>query len=163
MKIKSVLFVLCLLVAANVSVGETFTYPGEDPLFSISFPDDWIVDLDEDLLSSMPEDESIYLGLWAIADSDNLEDALDALDEVIEELVVEFEAGELEELEINDIQIFYVDGSGLDTEGNDVNVSAAIFSPDEEMICILFYYGTPAAESLHEDELVGILKSLELE
>jgi hypothetical protein len=53
-----------------------------------------------------------------------------------------------------------VDGTGKDEDGNKVSVSVALFSPDEKQIFIMLYFGTPEAENTHEDELVGILKSI---
>ena len=61
---------------------------------------------------------------------------------------------------VNEIEFMTCDGTGIDNEGDKVNVSVALFSPDEKQIFILLYYGTPEAEDAHEDELIGIIKSI---
>jgi hypothetical protein len=74
--------------------------------------------------------------------------------------VTQLKVGEVDTLVINGIAFLSVDGKGIDTEGDRVNVSAALFSPDQETIFILVYYATPAAEAHYENDLVSILKSI---
>jgi predicted Zn-dependent protease len=163
-------FILCTMAAMAVAFtapaagdagsGNTIVYPSENPVFSITFPDGWETETDENLLHAFPADSSIYLGLWALEEGVKLEDALDALDEIVSSLVTGLETGEAEKNEINGIEIVSVDGSGKDTEGDDVNVSAALFSPDDSQVFILIYYATPAAEARHEDELIAVIGSI---
>ena len=160
MKKLTLLFsVLFLIVLLNNSIAEKFIFPGENPVFSIVFPDDWEIELDAEMLHATPEDESIYLGLWALG-AESVDDALDALDEVVGEAVADAEYDEPGQLKINDIKIFYVDGKGTDDEGDNVAFSVALFSPDGETVFIVFTYGTPQEEKLHNEEWDGIIQSI---
>jgi hypothetical protein len=151
----------CVLVAVpGPAPLNTIVYPAENPVFSISFPNGWLTETDGELLHAMPEDSSVYLGLWALEDAKTVDAALDAVDEVVSSLVTQLKVGEVDTLVINGIAFLSVDGKGIDTEGDRVNVSAALFSPDQETIFILVYYATPAAEAHYENDLVSILKSI---
>lgn len=162
MKMRSVVLSVMMLLFVFSSFADTYEYPGDDPLFSISFPDSWKVSVDDELLAVTPPDESLYLALWALDDADDLDAALEALEDVVNEFVDDLEMSEAEELEINGIEMVYVEGEGITEDDVDVNITAAMFSPDGDMICILFYFGTPESEDAYENELTEILESLEL-
>lgn len=152
-----------LLIFSNWqnSIADTFTYPKNNPVFAITFPNNWKVDLDDELLHASPKDESIYLGLWALDNTDNLEAALDAFGESVSELISELHISDPDELEINGIPFWTIDGNGVDSDGDDVEVSVGLFTPDGETIFILLYFGTIEAEQKHEDELSDIVQSIE--
>jgi hypothetical protein len=141
----------------------TVVYPADNPVFSITFPEGWRTETDENLLHAVPQDSSVYLGLWALEDAKNLDEALDAVDELVGSLVKNLEVDEVDSSILNDMEFLSVDGKGIDTEGDAVNVSVALFTPDEETVFILLFYGTPEAGDLHENELVDILKSIRQE
>ncbi len=160
-KYFSLLLALSLLMSYNLSAAETYTYPDSDnPVVQITFPDGWEIEPDEEMLHAMPNDESIYLGFLALEGSNDIEDALDAVDEVLAELLSELELADFEEIENDDFVFLYSEGNGVDKEGDDVNVTVALFSPDGEMVCLVFYYGTPEAEEIHENELNAIVASI---
>ena len=161
MKTKMSFFVVLLLfTVVPLAQAETFTYPADDPQFSITFPDDWTVEPDEQLLHAGPEDGTIYLGVWALAGAENLDSALEALDEALGNFFTEMELGEAEAMEINDIPFVAVDGTGADKDGNELDLSVALFLPDEDAVYILLYFGTADAEEAHEDELMSIVQSI---
>lgn len=160
-QILSALLVLSMAVVADGgSSDNTIIYPAENPIFSVTFPDNWETETEDDILHATPSDSSIYLGIWALEDVKDLDAALDAVDETVSSLVKNLEVGEVETSDINGIKFMIVDGEGKDEEGDYVDVSVALFSPDEKQIFIMLYYGTPEAEQAHEDELVSILKSI---
>ena len=154
------LMVVVLLLSTNFLFADEYSYPGENPVFSITFPDDWKVETDEELLHATPKDETLYLGLWALADVENIDAAMDAIDEVVAEFVDDVETDEADEMEINGIEITFVDGVGKDEEGEQVEVSVALFSPDDETVFVLFYFGYPETTKQHEKALVKILESI---
>jgi len=162
---KCIRWLIIVLVFVWISSGfaEKFVYPGDDPLFSITFPDDWQVDLEKDLLHASPPDESLYFGLWAVEDIDNLEDAGEAVGELISELVSDFKIEEEGEMEINNIPFLYFDGSGTDRAGDSVHASVALFTPDGDTFCVLLYFGSPEAEETYQKALEDIVSSIENE
>jgi len=157
----SLFLVVSLLMSYNLSAAETYTYPDSDnPVVQISFPDSWEIEPDEEMLHAMPGDESIYLGFLSLEGSEDIEAALDAVDEVLAELLSELDLADFEEIENDDFVFLYSEGNGVDKEGDAVNVTVALFSPDGEMVCLVFYYGTPEAEEIHEKELNAIVESI---
>jgi len=161
-KLISVAVLFMLLVSFTVAFAEDeeFIYPSKDPVFSITIPDGWKSELDENMLHAGPADDSIYLGLWVLQEDDSLEAALDALDESIAGYVRDLKTGEPEEVVINDIKFMTVDGTATDKDGDPVNVSVALFSPDDETIFILIYFGSDEAEKKHDSELSAVLNSI---
>jgi hypothetical protein len=160
-----ILFMLSVLLLGLATAtaggdGNTIVYPEKKPVFSVTFPDDWSTETEDDIVHATPADESIYLGIWALEDAKNLDAALDAVDEAVASLVKNLKVDDPETMTVNEIELMTCDGTGIDNEGDKVNVSVALFSPDEKQIFILLYYGTPEAEDAHEDELVGIVKSI---
>jgi hypothetical protein len=155
--------VLFLFAVVPLAQADTFSYPADDPQFSITFPDDWTVEPDEQLLHAGPKDGTIYLGVWALEGAENLDTALEALDEALGKFFTELELGEADTMEVNDIPFVAVDGTGADKDGDKVDLSVALFLPDENSVYILLYFGTEEAEETHEDELMSIIQSIKAE
>lgn len=124
----SVLLLGSTIVMADGGVN-TIVYPEKNPVFSVTFPDNWSTETDENLLHATPDDSSIYLGIWALEEANDLDAALDAVDEVVSSLVKNLQVDEADSMVVNGIQFITVDGTGKDDEGDNVNVSAALFSP----------------------------------
>ncbi|OQX87725.1 hypothetical protein B6D60_03295 [candidate division KSB1 bacterium 4484_87] len=157
------LILLLLIFTVNFAhAGTKYIFPAEDPVFSIVFPDDWKIEPDENILHATPADESIYLGVWAL-DAEDIDAALDALDELTAEIVADLKVISTDTLVVNDIDILLVEAQGVDEKGLIINVSAFFFSPDDETIFITLSYGTPEAEKAHQKELISILKSISAE
>jgi hypothetical protein len=152
-----------LLFAGSLLADQKYYYPSvENAIFSVTLPDTWTAEAKEEVLHATPDDESIYLGFWAV-NIESLDQVGDALGEIVGELVTDFEIEEEGDVEINGMSVYYIDGFGLDTEGDDVECSLGIFSPDGETFCVILYYGTEAAEELHSEALQGILESIKPE
>ncbi len=149
------------LMITGLFADDTYVYPNQEtPVFSISFPYDWKVEPEDNMLHAMPKDETVYVALWALDDVENLEAALESVDKLIREMVTEFQADEPDKLEFNNILYYFMEGSGKDNDGEDVNAAVAIFSPDSETICLIITYGTPDAEEVHEEDFMNIIKSI---
>ncbi len=154
------LFMAALLMT-NLFAEETYVYPNqENPVLSISFPDEWKVEPEENILHATPKDESIYVALWALDDVENLEAALESVDKLVSPMIDEFLADEPEKVEFNNILYYFIEGSGKDNDGEDVNASVAIFTPDGETVCLIITYGTPEADEEHEEDFMNIIKSI---
>ena len=157
---------LSLMLMTSVSFAGEYIYPDEkNPEFSITFPDDWKVETEEDVLHAGPKDDSIYMGIWAVgeeATDDNIKAVLDGVDELVAELLTDVKPiGEAQKQTINEIPFVIVDGTGkLKDDGSAVNVSIALFVSDGKNLFTLVYFGIPDAEKAHEKELVDILNSV---
>ena len=159
-KLPVFLMVIVLLLNANFLIADEYFYPGENPIFSITFPDDWNVETDEDILHVTPKDESLYLAVWALADVEDIDAALEVIDEIVDEFVDDLKTEEPDELEVNGLEITFIDGVGKDEDGEKVEASVALFSPDDETVFVVFYFGYPETSKKHEKALVKIIESI---
>jgi len=159
---RMILFVtiVALFTLTTGATSSTYVYPEKASVFSITFPDEWQVESEEALLHASPADESIYFGVWALMEADSLDAALKALDESLADYLTELELGDPEEVEINEITFLTVNGQGKIPEGDLVNVSVALFSPEEKTVFIALYFGTPEAEEKHEETLTKVIQSI---
>ena len=164
MKMKPCWFLLVILIFVRpLAAGQKYYYPNaEYPLFSVTLPNSWLAEADENVLHASPADESIYLGFWAV-DIESLDQVGDALDEIVGDLIFDFEIEEEGELEINGMSVFYIDGCGLDSDDDEIECSFGVFSPDGETFCVILYFGTAEAEEKHSAALNAILASIKPE
>ena len=156
---KLLLTTLSLLLVVQAGFCDIYTYPAEDPIFEIAFPDNWNIETEDEVLHATPKDESIYLMLWAVDEAETFEQALQIIDEVVNDLVPNLEVDDPELIEHNNMELLVITGSGSD-EGVDLNAELILFSPDGETVFVVFYFATPEAEELHASELTKIQKSL---
>lgn len=158
-KMVFILFIATMLLNMNIAFADTFTYPSEDPVFSVYFPDNWKIELDEELLNAEPKDGSIYVGLWALEDADDVETAIEVLADELDQFISDIEAEDPQEVEINNLNVLVIDGKGK-VEGTKVEFSVTLFSPDGETFFIGIYFGTPDAIKVHEEALMEIIQSI---
>jgi len=160
MKKISIIFIITLLLIAATVNADTYFYPDEYPVFAVTFPDDWMVETDEELLSATPDDESIYVGIWALEDIDDIDAAMEALDEEIQDFMTDIIAKEPVITTINEIPFVIIDGKGVYDEDVPVEFSVTIFSTDGETFFIGLYFGEPDDINFYSEELKAIISSV---
>lgn len=171
-KILVSLSALGLLFSAGICVAGEYSLPKDKPALSITFPDDWKVEADENNPNSSvvatSADEAIEIDLWAVDKKDLKADAESTLDTMaaevgtlIDEYIVEFQAQEPVAAKINEIDVVDISGKGKDAEDKtDVNVSVTLISPDNENLFVLMYWGSDEAEKKYAKQLAAIAASL---
>ncbi len=83
---------------------------------SIWFPDNWSTATEGDMLEATSPNEEAYIQLFAIEDAKTIDEAVDAYTEEIDALVKDFKTvGEGENIEVNGLTVFYIDGLNLGT------------------------------------------------
>jgi len=158
---KNLLIILTsYFLITNFAQAETMSYPGDDPVFSVSFPESWNLETEDDVLNAMPADESIYLGIWALEDVDDVEEALDAIAEDADNFFKDLQVEDPGETEINGIPFIFVDGKGVLEDDTAVTVSLAVFSPDGETFFIGLFFGPPDMFKEHREEIDSIVQSV---
>ena len=156
-----IVFSLFLLTGAARAENMVYYPAAEAPIFSIAFPDDWVVEQKNGQVSANPPDESMLLLLWTVAGAENQANALQMADELLAELFTDIEFDEPETTATNGIEIFQLNGRGQEKDGTTVEIGMDIFSPDDgETFCVLQYYGTPEAWEAYEAEIALIAESL---
>ena len=163
--------VISFFVLTSPAFAETYSYPADEPVLSITFPDNWTVEQDpnyEKGLVALSEDEEIEIDLWVLEEEEVEEDLFAALEAagmevatIIQEWVTDFEVEERTEGEINGIKFYHISGTGLYKEDkSEVEVAVAFFSPDLERIFVLMYWGSEEAAEAYAEELESIQDSL---
>jgi hypothetical protein len=164
--------VLAMVCSAGGAFAQTaYVYPDDDPVFAIAFPDDWEVELDEDgagVIALSPDGE-IEIDIWplgVVEDADDVEAALaeaaEEIDELLAENVTDFDPGDMEVIEVNGITFLSIDGPATYIEsGNPATISVNFFSPDDETVFALLYWGNPAADDAYAEILGAIINSIQ--
>lgn len=162
-----------LLIAGSAFAQTVYTYPADKPVFSVEFPQNWKVELDQEdqrgVTAYSPEEAAaIEFDIWPLPEDKVKEDVkaaineeIKGIDEVIAKWVKEAKFGDATSTTINDIEFYGIEGTGKDKENDkDINVSVYFFTPDGKMVFALLYWGTPDAEKTYEKELISIVKSI---
>lgn len=169
-KILISLSALAFLMATGAAFAGEQKLPKEGPQISITFPDDWTVEPndDDDGITAVSKDEAIEIDVWAV-DKEELKDdpkaTLDAMGQdigdLVEEYLVDLKTQKPVETTHNGIQIYSVDGAAKDKEdGTPVNFSMTIMTPDNKNIYVMLYWGSDEAEKSHGPELQAVIGSL---
>lgn len=184
-----VMSVLTLFSMASVSFAEEdeYFFPKENPIFSLSLPDDWMV------ISSMfpnswrewrkenvqgsgavpfqasPDfirEGRLLITLWAFV-PDAVADlgvAEQNAVELIAERISDFTpaAKTWEKMTINGIPFIFMDATGKEKakDGVPVNVSAAFFNPEGTHVFLLLVTGSPEILEKYEGEVQKIMNSI---
>ena len=162
------LFVIVLLANGNSTPGEKYVFPEQTPAFSIEIPEDWTVEIEEEMFHAKPADGSLSLRIWALKSNVAIDLTLvEVLKKRLSENFKDFETEEPYEIEINGMNVMFVEGFGVyeeeGGESGEMQVSAAMFSPQGDKVFVLLYFGIPEAEVAHAQALEEILTSLQAE
>ena len=173
---KKLLVVICVVVGCLLCVGNVFaesvyTYPADAPVFSIAFPDDWAVELDQEDqrgVFALSPDEAIEFDIWPLDEEEIAEDRAAAVDnaiaeinDVLAEYVTDFQTVRQSQFEINGITFDNLDGTAkMEDDGSDVMLSVAFFWPNDETLFVLMYWGTSEGENAYTEALEGIMQSI---
>lgn len=161
---KTLLLIACLgLTRASATIADQIKYPIGNPNFSIEFPDGWLVQPDEHALHAGPSDKSLYFGILPVPADTDSDKVGEVVGGIVNQMVSELGAGEVNHVEINGIKFFITTASGKSKEGNEnVDVSFGFFSPlnDGNEINALIYFSPPDASAKYEKEVRQILASI---
>lgn len=188
-KIVYVMSVLSLLFMASVSFAEEdeYFFPKENPIFSLSLPDDWMVissmfpnswrewrkenvqDSGAIPFQASPDffrEGRLLITLWAFV-PDAVADlgvAEQNAGELIAERITDFTpaAETWEKMTINGIPFIFMDATGKEKAKNGVpvNVSAAFFNPEGTHVFLILVTGFPEILEKYEGEVQKIMNSI---
>jgi hypothetical protein len=152
---------LCVLTGA--ASADTFTYPDKNPIVSITFPDTWKIEPEDEVLHSGPPDGSIYFGFIPMPLGTKADKAGEMVGEIINTMVTDYKAGEDSTFTVNGIEFFGSDAKAKQRDtGDDLNVTMLFFVPDQKLgqLFAVVYFGSPESEENYEDDLMGIFASI---
>lgn len=172
--------VLLLAFAAAGSRAQTLIYEHEGrSLFSITFPEAWLVDLDfEDeareagtyqegeelelrIVEARPSDGSrLWVGLWSVPDVATLDEGLAYFASLQQDLFTDLELGEPRVRELGGMPARVIQGTAR-REGDPVELIMALFEPRRGTIATALGVGEPEAWKIYRHDLEALVASLE--
>ncbi len=170
--------VLIVLLGAGVCQAQTLLYDHDGaPLFSVTYPEGWIVDLELDqeareagtytggeleirVIEAWPSDQRrLWLGLWVAPDVGNFDEGLAYAASLQQDLFTDLENSEPRTTTLGGMEARVVEGTAR-REGEDVELLMALFEPRSGTIAVALYAGRPEARELHREDLEAIIDSL---
>jgi len=159
MRLLAIAATAALLFATAVQAAE-MKFPSTEPVVSITLPDGWTPNETDTGMEVTSADGSIYLSVDVAEPKDTEQVAKDAIEWLGKQgVTVDLSTQKQSQDKINDRDIFYIDWSGKDKEGDaSVGLAALVLSADT--VLVLTYWGTPGEEEKNVAAIVGILKSI---
>jgi hypothetical protein len=143
-----------------VFAGQKFDYPQGAPIFSITYPETWTVEAQEQTIAAGTDDGGVSSVLMAL-DAQDLDSALQASVDALGENFTGFETdGEAQEGEVNGMAVVLVNGIGTVDGGGKVKVNCAIFTPDAEKFFMLFIFTPEGVAGQQAEEINSLLQSI---
>jgi len=165
--VLSLLSIMAVLLFAGMAVAEDtdFYFEDEDgPVFYITLPDTWNGEWQEaeelTALHAVPKDESLYISILAAADA-TPENIGNIADQIVSELVTDYNFEKWEEKAINGIPLYVSESAAkIKDGGEDTEIMVAYFTPKEGQTYILYAIGSKEDQDAHGEEIGAILGSL---
>jgi hypothetical protein len=147
------LYVSFSLIYAEEMVNETAR-------ISIWYPDNWTVESDEDnVMIADPDEEVIFV--YMLVESDEVEDALAALDKELLSVVSDVKnVGEVEEDMLNGMNCLFMEAQGsIDKVGVDIGIFMVV-TPAKKILIVMGIVQTAAYEK-HEETIDKIIQGIQ--
>lgn len=150
---------LALLAHSLLAADQTISYPEDDPVFSITFPENWNVE-DGESVSASSEDELVHMELISL-EAEALGDAVKLAKESLKE---QFEGlkwnGEAEKGELNGMPVSFINAN-VTIEEIKMAINCAIFAPkDSDTFFMLFNVVSLESLEQHSEAIAGIINSV---
>jgi predicted Zn-dependent protease len=151
-----VLAVALLAPALAWAAGTTYTHKASHVSFVI--PDDWKVEAEDDELTASAPNDGLHLFVHLVGDAKELKEALDGLDEEMDEVLDDIHvAGDVEEGKANDLPAAYVHGTAKYKGSNILWLAAVIDAGDHVVVVSVF--GSEEGVKKHADAAKAIFQS----
>ncbi|GHS94446.1 hypothetical protein FACS1894139_07520 [Planctomycetales bacterium] len=159
---KSFLVAVCaLMVFSGAIFSAEVIFPKETPALSITFPQDWKVEV-EDVLSATSADESCGVVILSVA-ADDFVAAMEGLAPELDKIVKNFETKQewsQEPVDLNGFHAWLSEGTG-EMDGDAVNVSVLLVVKEGSGIAsLILSFSTDESEKVHAQAIESIVKSL---
>ena len=156
-------FILTLAALASLTLGvsaKEYDITKSDKIAKITFPADWKVTEEDDIINASSEDESIRLDV-EIFEGDNLDEALKATFEYLKEVKVTIDPKSLKETsgKINDLEATFLSYDGKDEDGPCVVSLCFIGISDDKLVSIL-HWSPAKVDEAEQKKVLEILHSV---
>lgn len=151
------LFLLFLCAVVSLLSAEELVH--EEAKISIWYPDHWAMESDENALMIADPDEEVVF-VYMLIESDEIEDALAALEEELLSAVTDLQSGEPEEDKLNGMDCLFMEAQGkIDDMDVDIGIFI-IYTPAQKVLLLMGIVQSSAYEK-HEDTIVEILSGIQ--
>ena len=142
-----------------ISHAATLEFPSDDPIASITIPDDWEPTETDAGVNANSADDAIYISI-DVADEETSDVVSDAVTFLQKSGVKVDTATQKESTEtLNGMEMTNLDWSGTDDDG-DVSIGLSFVSPKPGKLLVITYWGTKGMQEQHGPELQAIITSL---
>jgi hypothetical protein len=140
----------------------TLEFPSDEPVASITIPDDWSPKETDGGIEANAADDAIYLAI-DVTDEAGTEQVVSECIEYLKGAGVTVDTATQKESSgtLNGMQATSLDWSGKDNDG-DVSISLTFASPKPGKILVITYWGTKGMEEAHGAELQAMISSLKV-
>ena len=154
---------LCSLfsvVSLATGLAKEYKVNKEEPIATITLPDDWKVEQEAASLDARTKEEGIILFAWTDS-SETVDASIKECDEYLEKEGVKLDKKTMvkTEAELNGMKVIDVSFDGKDKEG-DCKVSFTVIHVTDKEAVSLLYWASPEEEKKHEKELGEIIHSI---
>jgi hypothetical protein len=174
--VASMLLAVAVLCTSQAHA-HTFIYNLEDgsPVFRVSFPDGWRLDLDFDppdegtdapppprVVEAIPKDGArLWLGMWVITEIQDVKDARGYFESLEQFLFSDVKTEETGDDDLNGMPSRFFRGTAK-KKNEPVEWAILLFKTGPETVSALMYIGVPEAWRQHSEELTAIVDSISL-
>ncbi|MCB1275441.1 hypothetical protein [Prosthecobacter sp.] len=159
MKTALLLCLAILSLTPIVHADQVINYPADKPIFSISFPDGWDVEIGEESVSAASPDELVNMELIAL-DAGEIATAIDDAKEGLEEELKGIKWTKPETGELNGFKVTFLNGN-VTTEGVKLAVNCAVFAPKGGETFFMLFNAIPlVALEQHGGDVSKVLNSI---
>jgi len=151
---------LAITSLAASALAETYKLPKEEPAASITFPDKWEVEAEEESINASSEDEEIYINI-EIHDAESIEGAIEETFGYLKKnkVSVNKDSEKKTEFESNGMQVVDFSWDGEDKDGP-CKISVTIAGVSDDKALVFLFWASPEGEKKHEKELGEIAASI---
>ena len=176
-KVLNLIFFILFLAGGTAHAQVSINYSSQGTHhFTMTVADSWRVNVgsEEDasqlpegerpmarLITAMPGDGTpLWFGMWVPPNVQKIKEAKEYMDSLGLELLTEVKTRERKFDTLNDMEVFYVSGTG-EKEGEPMDFHAAFVQLSEQTVAIAIYIGPHETTISHGDELVQMVHSLQ--
>lgn len=156
----SMLAAIAFLAFASPSLAGELQFPSDDPVATITFPDDWTAKETETGIDAISPDESIYFALDVAEAKDTnavVEEAVKYL--ASQGVTVDTATAKESRGTLNGMEVVNVNWSGTDKDGP-VTIGLAALAANAEKVLVATYWGTQGEQDKNSAAMDAIINSL---
>jgi hypothetical protein len=167
------------LLLAAAAQAQTLTYEHQGkPLFSVTYPAGWLIDLDFQqeaeeagaykegkplelrIVEARPSDDRhLWVGIWVVPDATDLEQGKAYVASLRQDLFTDLEVSEPTSASLGGMPALLASGSAR-REGEPVELNVALFEPRAGIVAAALYVGKEDAWRDYRDELDAMATSI---